>query len=80
VIDQSEIGRVVAKAMDDVERDVVEGTLPADVKIVRCMVVVEAQYQDEDDDTCSTVAVRTTDDSNVIGLGLTARAYSALSA
>jgi hypothetical protein len=78
MIDQSEIGRVVASVMDDIERDVENGELPSDVRIVRCMVVVESQHEDEDGDMLSRVTLRTTDNSNVIGLGLTARAHSAL--
>ncbi len=76
VIDQSEIGRVVANMMDTIEHDVETGELPADVEITRCM--VEANFTDEDGDQASGVRVEITDISNVIGLGLTARAYGAL--
>lgn len=70
-IDTTEIGVVAAKVMEDLEQTDQLGENP---KVMAAMVI----YEVADDDGNSTVGARCTDDRNVLGLGLLARASEAL--
>lgn len=74
-IDTTEIGVVAARVMSDLEDDT---TFGKDARVVAAMTVYEVRFTDEDGDPASAVGLRVTDDRNVVGLGLNARAYQAL--
>lgn len=68
-LDTTEIGVVAAKVMEDVENAAWEG----EARVLAAAVIYEVR-----DEQGSTVGLRVTDDRNVLGLGLLARAHEAL--
>lgn len=83
MIDQSEIGSVVGEMMDDLEKNVADGTLPDGCKVTRAAVIVEVVHDNPDTDDAdrrhvSFVTLGMSENSNVIALGLIDRARHAI--
>jgi hypothetical protein len=77
-IDATEVGHQAARIMEDLERAADADELGTQPRVVAAMVIYEVRGTDEDGDTTSIVGCRCTDDRNVLGLGMLARANEAL--
>lgn len=77
-LDTTEVGIVAAKVMEDLDRSASIGDLGDAPAVIAAAVIYEVRGTDDDGDTTSVVGLRVTDDRNVLGLGLLARANEAL--
>jgi hypothetical protein len=77
-LDTTEVGIVAAKVMEDLDRAASIGELGERPAVIAAAVIYEVRGTDDDGDATSVVGLRVTDDRNVLGLGLLARANEAL--
>jgi hypothetical protein len=77
-LDTTEVGVVAARVMEDLEHAADSGDLGDEPSVIAAAVIYEVRGTDTDGDATSVVGLRVTDNRNVLGLGLIARANEAL--
>lgn len=79
MLDQSDLARMVADAMDKAEREARDADFPlTDVEVEDALLVLEVKGVDEDGDEASTIFIKTLGQSSSAGVGMAMKAIRQL--